>query len=147
MWHRYCIYCSIPILIGVKLMLWDSYFRHWERHIVSIFSYFHVYVLCMWCVCSMCGHTHVHVEAHDWCWESFWIALPLYQLRQGYANQTQSSTIWPVSLVSLPGLCLLRLELSVLSHIHTAYVDSGDLNSGLLACLASVKCLTAEPSP
>lgn len=118
-------------------------------YLLVFFSYFHVHVLHMWCVLHVCGyiHVHVHVETQDWCWDASWIALPPYLWRQGCSNQAQSSTIWLVSLVSFPWLSLPRLELQVLSHSHTAYGDSGDPNFCLLACLASGKGLTAEPSP
>ena len=103
----------------------------------------------MRCELHVCEHiyAHVHMETQDWCWDAFWIALPHYLWRQGCSDQTQSSTIWFVSLVSFPRLCLPRLDLQVLSHSHTAYGDSGDPNFCLLARLASGKGLTAEPSP
>ena len=78
-------------------------------------------------------------EAQDWCY----ITLPPY-LKLGHLNLTQGSMIWLVSLVSLSSLPSEVGFTGCLPYLYSIYVDSGDPNSGLLACMASGKCFNCR---
>lgn len=108
------------------------------------FFYVHVHALCIWHVClNVCGHNPC-----AWFCGGPGLMLVIfldqsstfYVLRPGRVNLTPSSRIWLVSLVNLPSLPSGVAVMGYLLYPYSIYVDSGDPNSGLLACLAIGKC-------